>query len=142
MKHWLIILSLLLLGSCVEEEEIITLDVSQIKLVDRGRISHQFSFEGEIVGDSITAVRIRTMMIKKGDSINYINASLTGKDLRIDIASTPYDFYCNEDTCFTVHDVYFNLNLAKIEKYDIDLRINNGVAERGIPYYQNNYLIE
>lgn len=125
---------LLLIVSCNKEEEIVPLHVSSIRLIDAGQITHNYSFNAAIVGDSTCECKISTVLIKKGDSIATISAFVQGKELHIDITSSPYDFDCNEDSCFTVHDVYFNLNLVNQKEYYVTPMINNSDSEKGNPF--------
>lgn len=134
MKNWLLHILILFIVSCKQDDETVTFDVSNIRLIDVGQITHKFSFDATIVGDSTCECIIRTINIKKGDSIASLNAFIKGNDLHIDIVSSPYDFDCNEDSCFTVHDLYFDLNLLNQKEYDVTLSINNGCAEGGCPY--------
>lgn len=134
MKIFLLSLLLIICISCAKEVETVTLVVSNIRLIDVGQISHNYSFDAVIVGDSTCECKIRTVNIKKGDSIASLNAFVKGNELHIDIISSPYDFSCMEDSCFTVHDLYFDLNLINQKEYYVTPSINNGVSESGHPY--------
>jgi hypothetical protein len=134
MKNWLLsFLLIVLITSCKENEEDTTsLDVSNINLIDVGHGTSGFDFEAHSVGDSLCECMIRVRNIKKGDSIATFNALLKGNDLTIDIVSSPYDFECNDDSCFTVHELYFNLNIVPKE-YSIFLNVNNICGESEFP---------
>ncbi len=134
----ILLLSLLLIGisvSCKKEVETVNLEVSNIRLVDVGQVNdYNYSVDAAIVGDSTCECKIRTIIIKKGDSIASLNAYTKDNELHIDITSSPFDFDCNEDSCFTYHDLYFNLNLVNKKEYYVNPWINNGNSEQGQSY--------
>ncbi|MBK5215873.1 MAG: hypothetical protein JJE53_03670 [Candidatus Pacebacteria bacterium] len=135
MKNLLLSFLLIIFSvSCTQEDETVTLDVSNIRIIDVGQIAHDYSFDAAIVGDSTCECKISTVLIKKGDSIATLSAFVKGNELHIDIISSPYDFDCNEDSCFTVHDIYFNLNLVNQKEYYVTPMINGSDSERGNPF--------
>ncbi|WP_297101559.1 hypothetical protein [uncultured Draconibacterium sp.] len=131
MKKLLALFLFIFSLSCSNEDETVTLDVSSIKLMDVGQITYDYSFDATFVGDSTCECKIRTINIKKGDTIASLDAFVKGSELFIDIISSPYDFDCNLDSCLTVHDLYFNLNLLNQKEYYVTLSINNGIVENG-----------
>ena len=137
MKKLLALFLIIFCLSCSNEDETVTLDVSNIKLIDVGQITYNYSFDATFVGDSTCECKIRTVNIKKGDSIASLDAFLKESELYINIISSPYDFDCNLDSCFTVHDLYFDLNLLNQKEYYVTLSINNGIVENGNPHEFN-----
>lgn len=59
LKNWLLLLFVFLVISFNQEDEIATLDVSNIRLTDIGQITYNFSFDATIVGDSICECTIK-----------------------------------------------------------------------------------
>lgn len=108
-----------------DDEREIYLDVADIGLVDIGRIPYEFEFSTETINDNAQRCKIRTRLIKKNDQIKSIKAVVKGNDLTIDVISYPFDFECNEDSCFTVHEVNFDLIGIKKGTYNVLTRINH-----------------
>jgi len=124
MKKQLLILLILFLSSCTDEDEKILLNISDIQLNDIGIVHCEFNFDAIPSENSIQKCMVRTGNVKKNDNIKYINGFIQGNKILIDIVSFPYDFDCNDDSCFTVHEVLFNLNNVNSTSYNIDVRVN------------------
>ncbi|GHT60769.1 hypothetical protein AGMMS50239_10350 [Bacteroidia bacterium] len=129
-----IIVHLFLVNSCSDDdEEKIHLEVADIHLKDIGRISAKFEFDITSICDSVKKCTMRTHAIKKNDSIKSIEASIQGNNLNIDVISYPFDFDCADDSCFTVHDISFNLVGINKGSYNVCARIN--YSETNTFYY-------
>ncbi|MCL1938777.1 MAG: hypothetical protein FWF52_10320 [Candidatus Azobacteroides sp.] len=131
-----IVITLLLVSSCSNDngkEEKIYLEVTDITLKDIGKKPSEFEFDIESINDSIQKCIMRTRAIKKNDNVESIKAFIQGKNLNIDVISYPYDFECDNDSCFTVHDVSFNLIGLNKGYYNVYTRVN--FSETNIFYY-------
>lgn len=125
MKIVTILFTLLFLNLCSKEEEKVNLKVSDIYLDDIGRTPPtDFKFDIESISDNVQKCSIRTRSIKKNDTIQSIEAFIIDNNLNIDVISSPYDFDCRDDSCFTAHNLSFNLNNFNVGSYNITIRIN------------------
>jgi hypothetical protein len=120
-----IIVTLFLVDSCYhDEEEKVYLEVADSNLKDIGRISSEFEFDIKSINDTVKKCTMRTRAIKKNDNIESIKVFIQGKNLNIDVISYPFDFDCADDSCFTVHDVSFNLIGINKGSYNVCTRVN------------------
>ncbi len=126
MKKLIIILLTFVFISCNDDNEKIILNVSDIKLTDVGQVHYEFNFEATYLNDNIQKCYVRTNLIKKNDTIKYIEALVQGNNLNINIVSSPYDFDCNSEECLSIHDVEFNLIGLEKGNYVIDVGVNHG----------------
>jgi len=128
---------LFLVSSCSKkEDEKVNIKVTDIELKDMGRIPYEFIFDIKSINDSIKQCTIRTRVIHKNDTIQSIEVFVQKNNLNIDVISSPFDFDCSDDSCFTVHDV--NFNLINIDKgfYNVCTRVN--YSETNVFYYNIN----
>ncbi len=124
MKSLLLFLMVLFLVSCDNDDERIPLNITDIQLTDMGQIHYEFNFDAAPGENGIQKCIIRTVNIKKNDSIKFIEGFVQGNKINIDIVSSPYDFDCDLDTCLTVHDLRFNLNGLKAKEYNLNIWVN------------------
>ncbi|MFV0310342.1 MAG: hypothetical protein ACK5KN_01685 [Dysgonomonas sp.] len=116
-------------GSGNEDETVIYKTVD-INMIDLGKISTDLSFDiSQGISSDIHSCCLRTKLIRSGDVIDTIMVASAGKDLKISIITSPNDFTCSESSCFTVHELKFNIVGLKKGKYNIDLGINNGYGK-------------
>ncbi|MDR0614044.1 MAG: hypothetical protein LBG45_11395 [Dysgonamonadaceae bacterium] len=123
MKN-LLLLFILFVSSCNNDDELMPLHITDIQLTDVGQIHYEFSFDAAPGENGTQKCTVKTLNIKKNDTIKYIDGFIQGEKINIDIVSAPYDFDCNEDSCFTVHNVSFGLNGLKTKEYNINIRVN------------------
>lgn len=115
--------------SCDKDDEKIYLNVTDIELIDIGQVNSDLEFNAVPVKNGLQRCRIKTIGIKKENSIETLTACIQGKDLKINVVATPHDFDCNDESCLTMHELFFNLELPKESgEYNVILRINGGVG--------------
>ncbi len=126
MKKLTVILLIVFLTGCDKDNERRKdLKVEDINLIDIGRgETAENKFEKNLVGDTLHC-KIRTLYIKKNDTIAYINAFIEKNVLNISAVSSPYDFDCNADSCFTIHDLSFKVIGVNKNNYPINIWINH-----------------
>lgn len=109
-----------------EKSEIITYKTTNVSITDLGKISTNPIFEINY-NDSADAssCSIRTNLIKSGDNIDTITVVFTENILNMNIISTPNDQSCNEPSCFSIHDVKFDIIGLKKGNYKVNMVINN-----------------
>ena len=125
------------MGSCDKEEnEKIQLNITNVELIDVGKIHYEFNFQSvlkeNINDNNVYKCIIRTLDITKGDSIKSIDAYIKGDELTIYVNSYPNNFFdcfdescnCFDETCFTVHDLSFYLYGLKQQKYKMTIYVN------------------
>lgn len=119
-----------------EAEQVIT--TSNIKLTDLGQVNPIIDFKMEEKGP-IVRCEVKTNLIKKGDEVQKIQLTLTGKILNFNIITTPNDFDCIDLFCFSTHTVTFDIN-KELDSgtYDIQLGINNGYGKDYLFKYDYN----
>ena len=121
----LILLFLFFVSSCSKkEDEKIYLKISDVVLNDIGRISSNFKFDIMPINDSIKRCTIITRAIQKNDSIKSIEAFIQGNDLNISVISYPNNFDCDDDSCYTVHELSFNVICINKGNYDVYSIVN------------------
>lgn len=141
MKKILFILSICFFISCCENEDEITyLDISDVEFIDLGKIPFESSFIAIPNRNGFQECTIRTIGIKKNDNLRSAKAYIKTKSnkLYIDIDSSPHDFDCISDSCFTVHDIKFNLYGQRSKEYTIIIGINN-IYGKGFKYFFENF---
>ena len=125
MKNLFFILIILFLTGCSNDnEKRLNFDVKDIQLTNLEGISSDFEFESSLNGNNLNC-RIKTKHIKKDDSINSIYAYIENKVLTIYIFSTPNDFDCITNDCFTVHDLKFTIIGIKKGEYPVNIYVNS-----------------
>ena len=126
IKHMRKVILLFLIFSvfgCDEEEHSIILDVENASLVPVGQVHYEFSFETKARKDTLQCC-IVTNGIRKNDTIKSITASVLKNSLTVYIDTSPNDF-CLEESCWLVHNVYFDLIGVPYGIYDADICINS-----------------
>jgi hypothetical protein len=104
----LIIMAVFFFASCDDHVKRIDFEIGNVKLIDVGKVDRNFKFESLYSNDTLTC-KIHTISIKKNDTIASIKAFYEDKFLNIVVFSSPYYFDCNADSCFTMHDLKFDL---------------------------------
>lgn len=137
----LVFLSMLFCFSCDnddQEESGEVIVTSNIKLSDLGQVKPLIDFKMEEKG-SMVRCEVKTNLIKKGDEVQEVQLTLTGKVLNFNIITTPNDFDCMDLSCFSTHTVTFDIN-KKLNSgtYDIELGINNGYGKDYLFKYEYN----
>lgn len=118
----------LALPSCNNEdvEEALTHKTANANMLDLGTIPTEFSFDIITNNNSDTyKCKIRINIIKTGDTIDTIMFFSSGKELKINIITTPNDFSCNEPSCYSAHELNFDVIGLKKGNFNVNLGINN-----------------
>ncbi|MDU1904688.1 MAG: hypothetical protein E6772_07885 [Dysgonomonas sp.] len=137
----LILLVTLFLNACNDndKEEIReALMASNARLVDLGQVNYEQDFKMERK-DSVIRCEFKTKLIKKNDTIQEVRVWQMGKRLNLHVTSSPNDFDCTDDSCFTAHLVIFEIDKnLPTGTYNIDLGVNNGYNKESNFKYELN----
>lgn len=129
----LLVLAISLLGcSDNEKDETLSYEVIDIDIVDLGKITTDLKFDIYQENNSDTIIcHLTTNVIKTGDVVKSIHAMTFGRTFKININTSPNDFSCNDSSCFSIHDLKFNIIGLNKGNYNVTLGINNVY---GIPF--------
>jgi len=133
MRYYAIFTLCLLLLSCDNEDEKRSLNVTNIKLEDIGRVPFEYSFNAASKGNETFECAVKTIHISRNDTIKYIDASITNNTITLYIVSSPHDFDCDGDSCRSIHNLSFDLFPLKQKQYKFDIFINNVMLEQPAP---------
>lgn len=113
-----------------DEDETVTYKTVDVNMIDLGKISTDFSFDinQNVISDDFRC-NLKTNVIRSGDVIDTIMVVSVGKELKMNIITSPNDFSCNEPSCFSVHELNFNIVGLKKGKYNVIIGINNGYGK-------------
>ncbi len=129
----------ILFSSCATEEDIVftNIPLHNSQLIDLGKIKidKNFSLKKD---NSFYYCEFNVKTIKKNDTIYSLKLEQQGHKLTFNITTSPNDFDCIDDTCFTAHKVSFYIE-HEFQKglYDVEVYINNGLNQD----YQFQYYI-
>lgn len=139
-RNLFVILFVLLVASSCGKDDYVTpvpVPVSDAMLVDLGQVNVGVNFSMSKINDRILCT-FNTKGIKKGDTISYVSVDEAKRKLIFNVNSSPYDFDCNSDSCFTAHQVslYIDQVLNK-GSYSVEVYVNNILSFD----YTFNYLL-
>lgn len=125
-KKSLILLMILFILSCSKDEE----ESYQVRVINEKLTPIEFenfnsdiSIEAKLKGDTLKC-KVVTIYINKNDTLKRITSKSKKNVLNIKIETDPNPV-CLEDSCWTVHEVSFDLLQMKIENYNVLVGINN-----------------
>lgn len=129
-KSFWFIFVCILATACKQEPLSMPLVVSDIEIIDVGKIKGSFQLEiGNINQEqNVCQVKIASNDIRTDDKLDSINVSLTGNriDICVFIDRYIYDEWWNiPDSCFTRHEIYFKLYGLQPDIYDINVMLDN-----------------
>jgi hypothetical protein len=130
MRKLAFIFMIFSLIACKKEDVKIPLKIENIQVIDMGHLQEKYAFTASFKNDSVCACTLRTIYIKVGDTLESMDAWVKGDLLTIDVNSLPYDFDCNVDSCFTIHDVKFDLKGLEHRSYTVDIGVNGSHMQK------------
>lgn len=141
IRNVLFLLTLFIISvSCSKDENVTSTSIPlhNPQLIDLGQIKIEKNFRLE-KENSFYYCGFNVKTIKKNDTIYRLALEQENRKLTFNITTSPNDFDCVDDSCFTEHKVSFYIDHA-FQKglYDIEIYINNGLnQDYKFQYYIN-----
>lgn len=128
----IILMAVVLFNSCNNSDDITKtpLTINEVSFIDTGQTKPIYDFSIQVQENS-SSIEIKTPEIRKDDELKKVTATIDSNNkIEIQIVTSPNDFECTENICFSNHTITLNIKeLLHKGKYEINLGINNVYKE-------------